>query len=226
MALWNRAREIAWAALSGRVFAPVGWSTHYHTDWVVPYWASSLAKATKVGTHIFYRWMGGWGRPVAFTGRYAGVEGEVGKLAHLSGAHGVPAVDIAAASDAALDQLAAGDEIVVTAGANPERVTMRLNVAAANTPEALDAAKAGTLLGPRPDAAAKPVATKVTWELRWALTGAGQGAPEAALGTPPKAPAKETAAVAKECAVPAKEIDVKANGTDGATLKVREKCGA
>ena len=51
MALWNRAREIAWAALSGRVFAPVGWSTHYHTDWVVPYWASSLAKATKVGTY-------------------------------------------------------------------------------------------------------------------------------------------------------------------------------
>ena len=56
---------MAEAALAGGVFAPVGWSTHYHTDWVVPYWSSSLVKLANVGTHIFYRWEGGWGKPVS-----------------------------------------------------------------------------------------------------------------------------------------------------------------
>ena len=39
---WKRARETATLALSGSVFGAVGYSTHYHTDWVVPYWQSSL----------------------------------------------------------------------------------------------------------------------------------------------------------------------------------------
>jgi len=63
---WARARRVAEEALSGKVYAPVGWATHYHTNWVVPYWSSSLVKAANVGTHIFYRWTGGWGRPGAF----------------------------------------------------------------------------------------------------------------------------------------------------------------
>ena len=50
---WNRAKSIAEAALAGYVFKPVGWATHYHTNWVVPYWSSSLVKAAVVGTHIF-----------------------------------------------------------------------------------------------------------------------------------------------------------------------------
>ena len=49
--LMQRARQ----ALSGYVFAAIGTSTHYHTDWVVPYWSSSLAKVAKVHSHIFYR---------------------------------------------------------------------------------------------------------------------------------------------------------------------------
>jgi len=79
-ALWKRAREVAEAALGGKVFAPVGWATHYHTNWVVPYWSSSLVKAANVGTHIFYRWTGGWGRAPAFSGRYAGVEPDIRRL--------------------------------------------------------------------------------------------------------------------------------------------------
>ena len=71
---WNRARQVAEAALAGYVFKPVGWATHYHTNWVVPYWSSSLVKAAVVGTHIFYRWTGGWGTGPAFTNRYAGIE--------------------------------------------------------------------------------------------------------------------------------------------------------
>lgn len=64
---WNSARAIALAALSGVVEPSVGMATHYHADYVVPYWARSLAKITQVGHHIFYRWPGGWGRRTAFT---------------------------------------------------------------------------------------------------------------------------------------------------------------
>jgi len=71
---WVRAQGVAGVALGGYVYAPVGWSTHYHTDWVVPYWASTLVKTAVVGAHIFYRWDGGWGRASAFTARYAGGE--------------------------------------------------------------------------------------------------------------------------------------------------------
>ena len=39
--IWSRARKIAMEALSGHVFAPVGHATHYHADYVLPYWADS-----------------------------------------------------------------------------------------------------------------------------------------------------------------------------------------
>ena len=71
---WARARKVAEAALAGAVYAPVGYATHYHADYVVPYWASSLAKNMVVGAHIFYRWAGGWGRAPAFTQGYSGRE--------------------------------------------------------------------------------------------------------------------------------------------------------
>jgi hypothetical protein len=64
--IWARARHVAEQALAGKVYAPVGWATHYHTNWVVPYWSSSLTKLANVGTHIFYRWEGNWGRAPAF----------------------------------------------------------------------------------------------------------------------------------------------------------------
>jgi hypothetical protein len=71
---WQRATRIAEAALAGSVYAPVGYATHYHANYVVPYWASTLAKNAIVGAHIFYRWAGGWGQPGAFTKAYAGNE--------------------------------------------------------------------------------------------------------------------------------------------------------
>lgn len=73
-ALWNRARKVAEDALNGHVHAPVGYATHYHADYVVPYWASSLVKTDVEGAHIFYRWAGGWGRPASFTDRWSGLE--------------------------------------------------------------------------------------------------------------------------------------------------------
>ena len=71
---WDRARRIAAAALQGSVYRPVGNATHYHADYVVPVWAASLAKTDVVGTHLFYRWAGGWGRPDAFVQQYSGRE--------------------------------------------------------------------------------------------------------------------------------------------------------
>jgi hypothetical protein len=73
-AVWARARKIAVEALAGHVFAAVGHATHYHADYVLPYWADSLAKQVQIGHHIFYRLKGGLGTDPAFSQRYAGRE--------------------------------------------------------------------------------------------------------------------------------------------------------
>jgi spore germination cell wall hydrolase CwlJ-like protein len=73
-AAWNRAREVASQALAGYVYKPVGTSTHYHADYVFPYWAVTLVKLKQIGAHIFYRMTGPAGAPSGFTGKYAGGE--------------------------------------------------------------------------------------------------------------------------------------------------------
>lgn len=73
-ALWAQARTVAAAALAGYVYRPIGWATHYHADYVAPYWAGKLTKIGAVGPHIFYRWRGAWGQEGAFTAAYAGSE--------------------------------------------------------------------------------------------------------------------------------------------------------
>ena len=72
--LWRQAQEVARRALAGHVNKSVGSATHYHAEYVAPYWAPTLVKMKQVGLHIFYRWTGPWGEPPAFTGRYAGGE--------------------------------------------------------------------------------------------------------------------------------------------------------
>lgn len=52
---WEQARHAARRAMDGYVYAPVGSATHYHTDWLVPYWRSSLVKVATVESHIFYQ---------------------------------------------------------------------------------------------------------------------------------------------------------------------------
>jgi len=95
--VWSEAQSVAKRALNGYVMAAVGEATHYHADYVQPYWSPTLVKITQIGQHIFYRWTGPWGEPSAFTGRYAGHE------AHLT-----PAV------------LTEGDSRVARPGAAPE----------------------------------------------------------------------------------------------------------
>jgi spore germination cell wall hydrolase CwlJ-like protein len=97
---WRRAREVAAASLSGAVFKQVGYATHYHTDWVVPYWQSSLDKITAVNTHLFFRWSGWWGTPPAFGRHPETVEPVIAQLADLSDAHKTGAA--LAEADAAL----------------------------------------------------------------------------------------------------------------------------
>jgi hypothetical protein len=83
-ALWARAQKVARQALAGFVMREVGSATHYHADYVSPYWAPTLVKLRQVGAHIFYRWTGPWGEPPAFTGRYGGGESAL-SLAVLQG---------------------------------------------------------------------------------------------------------------------------------------------
>jgi hypothetical protein len=72
--LWARSMKIAEEALKGRVFAPVGHATHYHADYVLPYWADSLDKSVQLGRHIFYRLRNVFGEARAFSQHYAGAE--------------------------------------------------------------------------------------------------------------------------------------------------------
>lgn len=58
---WEAARRRAEQALKGYVFKPVGSATHYHTDWVYPWWSPKLQKLAQVDTHLFLRWPGYWG---------------------------------------------------------------------------------------------------------------------------------------------------------------------
>ncbi|WP_374469583.1 cell wall hydrolase [Phenylobacterium sp.] len=94
-AKFKEAETIAAAALSGQVMKGVGMATHYHTDWVVPYWMSSLTKMTQVGAHIFYRWPGAPGLPAAFREVYAGGEPAGPLLAGLVLAEAAPVAPVA-----------------------------------------------------------------------------------------------------------------------------------
>jgi spore germination cell wall hydrolase CwlJ-like protein len=77
-AAWRRARTVAERALAGWVDDSVGLATHYHTDWVYPYWSPSLRKLARVGTHLFFGGPDGWGGPAAFRREYRGGEVQVG----------------------------------------------------------------------------------------------------------------------------------------------------
>lgn len=69
---WKEAEAVARAALDGFVERAVGGATHYHANYVAPYWAPRLTKLNQIGAHIFYRWPGAWGSNAAFTGHYVG----------------------------------------------------------------------------------------------------------------------------------------------------------
>ncbi len=53
--VWDKSDELASAVLAG-VRVPVSRNaTHYHADYVSPYWAPNLTPTAQIGTHQFYR---------------------------------------------------------------------------------------------------------------------------------------------------------------------------
>lgn len=195
---WDRARAVAQAALGGYVHAPVGNATHYHTNYVVPYWASSLVKSAVVGTHIFYRWAGGWGQPAAFGQRYAAREADPFALRKDALAAEVRYASLTPAGDTA-------DE-----GALEARLKQDLPPELAKLVDAAVGPNGQTRISLRLAPGAKEAARKATETLTvargerssnlgWALEG---GVAEQPLGrSPAPEPATETAKV--ETPVPA-----------------------
>jgi hypothetical protein len=114
---WDRARSIANAALAGQVYKPVGYATHYHTDWVVPYWSGSLDKIAAVGTHLFFRWRGWWGTPPAFRRSEDAGEPLIARIARFSPAHrDAPPAPAAAPAPSVAAALAAKPAPAIDAG--------------------------------------------------------------------------------------------------------------
>ena len=83
-----RARGLARQMMAGAVDKRVGLATHYHTNWVVPYWSDSLDKVTAIKTHLFFVWKGYWGQQKAFLAPLSLIEPIVPALAAYSVAHG------------------------------------------------------------------------------------------------------------------------------------------
>jgi spore germination cell wall hydrolase CwlJ-like protein len=109
---WTEARRRAGEALDGRVYAAVGLATHYHTDWVYPYWSSELEKLARVETHLFLRWPGYWGSRQAMVARYRGNEPTIAVLSDLASHAPEVANSDAPGGEATADANAAGEVIV------------------------------------------------------------------------------------------------------------------
>ena len=174
---WDRARLVAQAALNGYVYAPVGWATHYHANYVVPYWSSTLVKSANVGLHIFYRWRGGWGRPGAFVDHYAGVEPAIA----WRGGFGQPVGAALLLANGSRDAAAAQAAAQATGGSASvdsfERAVLRRY-------EPLQATSANAMIAARAEADPAMSASQ-----RWALTGASSGTGQQPLGRRADAPA-------------------------------------
>lgn len=52
------ATDVARSALEGQLIPQVAGATHYHADYVSPYWAPGFIRIAQIGRHIFYRMPG------------------------------------------------------------------------------------------------------------------------------------------------------------------------
>ncbi len=148
-AAWSRSRQVAMAALDGYVMKKVGNATHYHANYVAPYWSPSLLKVGTIGAHIFYRWTGGAGMPGAFGGRYAGGEMDGLQIASLE------RLSTSTKLDVALKDQAGDEPAVELALPAPAQKTAALEAAEAPLLSVADAAR---------DAAALVKADDLDWK--------------------------------------------------------------
>ena len=86
-ASYQRARTLAAVMVKTGIDPRVGLATHYHTDWVVPYWSASLDKIAVIKTHLFFRWNGYWGTRAAFSAKPASKEPIVPRIASFDASH-------------------------------------------------------------------------------------------------------------------------------------------
>lgn len=131
---WDRARQVAQAALDGSVYAPIGTATYYHTTAILPWWAPSLQRVATIGAHIFYRWPGAAGSPAAFSQRYAGVEPGSSAPAMASVADGYRSV---VSEVAGVSVHRGGDGVSLSAmeGASQAGVRVHFGLPQSSTPE-------------------------------------------------------------------------------------------
>ena len=174
LAGWRRAYQVARFAIGGYVYRPVGYATHYHADYVVPYWAPTLSKNAIVGAHIFYRWAGGWGRPAAFAKNYSGREPNAVALRNAA-----LAAEAATANQASEDAIEVAAQIPgAEAKAAPDgRVAMRFK---------LDQARKASNEAPHEDYTKRFAASD---NLRWSLSNDAVAGDEKPFGKPPSEPA-------------------------------------
>ena len=171
---WRRAWKVAEEALSGAVYAPVGWATHYHANYVLPTWASSMAKNAIVGAHLFYRWSGGWGQPAAFTDHYSGREPNAAALrtAALSVPHVTPVYGQQGQLAQAIKDIPGAEPIELAPSMRGDkRVAVRFNLVARKAAEE----------APHEDYAKK---FETSDNLKWALSSDAVGDNEQPLGKP------------------------------------------
>ena len=145
---WERARKVAVAALDGYVMKKVGNATHYHADYVAPYWSPTLVKVAVVGQHIFYRWTGGMGLPPAFGGRYAGGEMkglQIATLDNLARGSGKQAMTEATSTEDADQAVETVEEVAAAPSARPAADAAPLLTAAAAAQDAQALVKAEDL---------------------------------------------------------------------------------
>lgn len=83
-----RARDVANRAIDGQLIARTSGATHYHADYVSPYWEPSLVRLRAIGRHIFYRQLGA--APTSSLARYDGA-GDQMPTALAGGTMPVPA---------------------------------------------------------------------------------------------------------------------------------------
>ena len=135
---WRQATQVAEAALSGSVYAPVGWATHYHADYVVPVWASTMAKNAVIGAHLFYRWAGGWGQPKAFAKAYTGREPSEAalRLAALAVPHITPVYGQVGQLAKAIEEIPGAEPLKLAPSLRGDkRVAVRFNLTARKASE-------------------------------------------------------------------------------------------
>ncbi|MEX0923789.1 MAG: cell wall hydrolase [Rhodovibrionaceae bacterium] len=54
-AVWEKARYIAWAAMTGRIGDPTDGALYFHHSQVAPTWIAQLHHTATIGVHLFYR---------------------------------------------------------------------------------------------------------------------------------------------------------------------------